>query len=161
MNLSQYKALVVVPVLTILGAVQPKLNSPAAINLLTGTPDAESNFDYLAQFPSGPAIGFDEIELDTLNDQYNTFLDYPENVYLKAGVDSFLFSALTREDQLHGNMYFGVAVSRIKYWRVREPLPAADDAVGLATYHKTWFNTAGGAASIETNTPKFQAAINA
>jgi hypothetical protein len=136
------------------------LNSAAAINLLVGTALVESDFDYLEQTPTGPAIGFDEIELVTLNDQYATFLDYGVNAQLKLAVDDFLFPALSREDQLHGNLYYGVAIARIKYWRDERPMPAATDPLGLATYHHDIYN-AGGKADIATNTPLFLKAINA
>jgi hypothetical protein len=160
LNLSQYKSLVVVPVLAALGAVQPRLNTPAGINLLTGTPLVESRFDYLAQFPTGPARGFDQIETDTLDDQYATFLDYAANSYLRAAVNSFAFSGLSHEDQMHGNLYFGCAIARIKYWRAPEPLPLATDALGLAQYHHDHYNS-GGRANVVVNTPMFQQAIDA
>jgi hypothetical protein len=158
LSLSQYKQLIVVPTLAVLGKAEPALNSAAAINLLTGTALVESNLAFLEQTPSGPAIGVDEIELATFNDIYNRYLNLDCNSHIKSAVDSFVFAGLTPDNQLHGNLYFGVAIARLKYWQSKLPMPSATDCLALATYHHDVYN-AGGKAVVVTNTPLFKVAI--
>lgn len=161
LNLTMYKQSIVIPTLKLMANVNPRLYSDTAVNLMTGIALVESGMVYLNQLNDGPAIGLDEMEPATLADQYNTFLDYPANDTLKAIINGMTISAMSLADQLHGNLYLGCALARIKLWRAKPPLPAASDAAGMAQYHKDWYNSALGKADVATNTPLFQDAINA
>jgi hypothetical protein len=160
-QLSQYKKFVVVPTLQILGKAKASLNNQASINLLTGTALVESDLTYIYQVPNGPAIGLDQMEPLTLEDQFSTFLDYPANYVLRASIESLSIASLTYEQNLYGNAFFACAMARIKYYRSPDPLPNATDAQGLADYHKSIYNSALGAADVVANTAKFQLAISA
>lgn len=144
---------VVEPTLNVLG-----LNSAAALNLVTGTALAESGGQYLKQLGTGPALGLWEVEPDTEQDCWNNYLAYQHDLAVK--LRSLLAPGATTT-QLVWNLCYGAAICRIKYLRATDPLPGAKDAAAMAAYHKKIYNTAGGAADADTNTPLFQSAINA
>jgi hypothetical protein len=165
MNLTQVKTLVVVPALTTLGNALHAIDVPAAIPLLVGTGLVESEYAFLAQFPTGPAGGFWEMEwgspTTTYEDCWTNFLNFPANAALRSAILSLAGANSQPPGSLIiTNLLFAVAMARIKYWRSPLPLPAATDAAGLAQYHVTVYN-AGGAANVTTNTPLFQQAIAA
>jgi hypothetical protein len=165
-NLTQVKTLTVIPALIALGNALHAMDVPAAIPLLVGTGLVESGYDFLAQFPSGPAAGFWQMEwgsaTTTYEDTFINFLNFPANAALRSAVLSLAGCASQPPGSLmQTNMLFACAMARIKYWRSPLPLPAANDAAGLANYHKSVFNSALGAADVERNTPLFQQAINA
>jgi hypothetical protein len=165
MNLTQVKTLVVIPALTTLGNALHALDVPAAIPLLNGTGLAETNYEFLAQFPTGPAVGFWEMECGspttTYEDCWTNFLNFPANSALRSAVLALAGANSQPPGSLMcTNMLFACAMARIKYWRSPLPLPAETDAAGMAAYHVAVYN-AGGKANAATNTPLFQAAINA
>jgi hypothetical protein len=165
MNLTQVKTLVVIPTLTALGNALHAIDVPAAIPLLVGTGLVESNYAALAQEPSGPAIGFWQMEwgsaTTTYEDCWTNFLNFSTNSALMSAVLALAGANSQPPGSLMAtNLLFAVAMARIKYWRSPLPLPAATDAAGLAQYHVSVYN-AGGAANVTTNTPLFQEAVNA
>jgi hypothetical protein len=166
MNLTQVKTLVVIPMLTTLGNALHAMDVPAAIPLIVGTGLVESSYEYLTQYPTGPAAGFWQMEFGqattTYEDCFTNFLNFSAN----AGLLSAILSLAGANSQPPGslmctNLLFASAMARVKYWRSPLPLPAATDAAGLAAYHKSVYNTAEGAADVTTNTPLFQQAISA
>ena len=166
MNLSQIKTLVVIPALTALGNALHALDVPAAVPLLVGTGSAETGYSYLAQFPSGPGIGFWEMEWDsptaTYEDTWTNFLNFPANAAIRSVILALGGCNSQPPGSLMGtNLLFACAMARLKYWRSPLPLPAATDAIGLANYHKDVYNTTLGAADVQTNISLFQQAINA
>ena len=68
-HIQQFKDHIIVPTLKKIG-----LHSDAAVQLLLGTAVQESRLMYLKQLKGGPAIGFYQIEVITLNDIYVNFL---------------------------------------------------------------------------------------
>jgi hypothetical protein len=154
--LSQLKYAVVEPALLAIG-----LAGTAALNLVTGTALVESGAQYVQQI-NGPALGLWQMEPATEQDCWTNFLGY--NTALAAQVKALLApynSVDQRTQQLVSNMLYAAAMCRIKYRRAAPPLPAYNDAAGMADYHKSVYNTALGAANVATNTPLFQQAINA
>jgi hypothetical protein len=160
LNISEVKELIIVPTLKMFPI---KWNTAAAINLLAGTMLVESHGVYIEQVGGGPAIGICQMEPATHDDCYNTFLNYTPNADLLRAVQSFIMpsNVLSRLDQMHGNLYYAFAMARVKYIRVPMDLPAAEDALGLANYHKAFYNTANGATDVSVSEMYFQQAISA
>lgn len=152
LSIDHLKYDVVEPVLTTLG-----LMSTSALNLVTGTALVESQCVYLKQLGTGPALGLFQMEPATEQDIWTNYLAYQHD--LKAKVQSLLSPGATTA-QLVGNVPYAAAMCRIKYLRAPDALPSAKDAAGMAAYHKTIYNTAGGAADAETNTPLFQSVVD-
>jgi hypothetical protein len=163
LNLMQFKYSIVKPVIRMFPA---PYNSDAAVNLLTGTALVESGLEDLVQLPNGPALGLWQMEPATHYDCWTHFLDYEKNDELVK-----IAKSVTNADDLsliwYGdltmvwNLRYACFMARVKYIRAPNALPAADDALALAAYHKTWYNTALGAADVQKNTPLFQEAIDA
>lgn len=158
LNLAQLKHLIVAPTLTAIG-----LNSPAAVNLVTGTALVESGAAALSQIGGGPALGLWQMEPFTENDCWGSYLAFQPD--LAARVRALMVpavSAAARTNQLVGNLPYAAAMCRIKYRRAAAPLPAADDAAGLAGYWKAAYNSADGAGLVDAaRIALFQQAINA
>ena len=129
----QWKRLVIEPVLAELGS---KYASLAAVHLLLGTAAVESGFMMLAQWPKGSARGYYQIEPATARD----ILDRaPDGNTLH----SFGSSHATVEEDLIWNLAFQTVIARMKYWLIPEPLPRANDIVGLAAYWKEYYQAGG------------------
>lgn len=156
LNLTQLKNEIVRPTLDYLG-----LGGEAAVNLLTGTALAESDTTYLRQIGGGPALGLWQMEPATHDDCWTNFLRFPAQSRLATKLESMLASDLTRQQQLITNLRYACAMARVRFYRVRDPLPAVDDPVGMSQYHKAYYNTPLGAASALGNIPDFKAAIAA
>lgn len=132
-NVKHFRKHIIRPTLKQMG-----MHSKAAENLLLGTAIVESNLAYLHQI-GGIAIGLYQMEPATHDDIWGNYLKYrPE---LSAKVEQFLSPNFGKIDQLRGNLHYATAMARIHYWRVPEPLPRPDDAMGLARYHKEHYNT--------------------
>ena len=157
LNLTQLKYDVIEPALVAIG-----LAGTAALNLVTGTALAESGAAFVKQENGGPALGLWQVEPATEQDTWTNYLGY--NTALAAQVRALLWpynSVDQRTQQLIGNLPYGAVVCRLKYRRAAAPLPAYNDAAGMAAYHKAIYNTAAGAANAETNTPLIQQVIDA
>ena len=123
--------------------------SEAAENLLWGTAVHESGgLRWIDQVTGpgdatpGPARGFYQIEPATLDDLYTSTLAFRPN--LRALMWSFEAPRPGRHEQLATNPGYATAAARLLYWRIRAPLPAAEDLDGLARYWKTYWNTEKG-----------------
>ena len=150
-DFSQLRDEVVRPALTLIG-----LWSPAAEELLLGTILQESQCGHwLRQLGGGPAVGLCQMELATHDDIWKTFL--PGQPALAQKLTNMLLPNMGRTQQLAGNLYYAVAMARVLYHRLREPLPAAGDLEGQAAYYKAYYNTAGGAATIAEYVAKMRA----
>lgn len=144
-----FRTLIIRPVLT-----QLQLHSPAAENLLLGTALQESQLKYLKQLGAGPALGALQMEPATHDDIWHNYLAYQPDLVSK-------LKSITRAigpgnaAEMIGNLYYAVAMARVHYRRVAAPLPAAIDARGLAAYWKQYYNTPGGAGTVEEALPHF------
>lgn len=108
-----------------LGAFDPKLASPIAVDLLMGTAAQESRLgSYLRQLGGGPAIGVFQMEPATfrwLQTKYGG--TYP---YIK-GRDP---------DEMEWDLRLSILMARLRYWAVPRALPNGD-LQSLAEYwHK-------------------------
>lgn len=117
------------------------LYSPSACVLVLGTAMQESKLEYVLQI-KGPAVGLYQMEKPTYDDIYANFLNNePE---LKVKVDDL---AIQKPDfeEMAGNLYFATAMCRVHYRRFKEPLPEANNALGMSNYWKKYYNTFKGA----------------
>lgn len=119
------------------------LYSPAATELLMGTCAVESDFGrYLRQLFDGPARGVFQMEPDTEQDIWTNYLSYrpkiADRILTMCGVGE------ASEWALETNLAYQIAIARIHYLRVSEPLPEWDDVDGLAKYWKLYYNTPAG-----------------
>lgn len=131
---------VIIPVLRHLG-----LYSGAAEALLLGTFYEESTVGgntHLYQL-RGPARGGFQMEPVTHDDLWKTFLVHKPELSQKIG--ELLGAFPSPLEQLVSNLGYAAAMARVKYLRVKEPLPSASDYAGLARYWKTYYNTRAGA----------------
>lgn len=145
-NLSQVKQHIIKPTL---GLLPPQYSSLSAVNLLAFTFLKESNGGlYIVQLNNGPAKGPFQMEPFTHDDCWSNFLKY--NPVL-ADVGRMLAHAGKPDaDQMPGNWNYACFMARVKYARDSDPLPAADDATGIATYWKRVYNTHLGAGQVDS-----------
>lgn len=129
--------------------------SPSAENLLLGTAAQESNMGrYLKQHGIGPAVGIMQIEPTTAADIIHRYLnrrakveeDFEKGFQIvnTADIDWQQISLADIIIKLQTDLAFSVAVARMKYAMVPEPLPPADDIWALAHYWKKYYNTEQG-----------------
>lgn len=137
LRVTHFRQLIVRPAIRHLG-----LWSAAAENLLIGTALVESGLKHLRQLGGGPALGLYQIEPATHADVWDHFLDYRDD--LADRVEALLAEEPAEEAQLVTNLAYATAIARLIYWRVPEPLPAAEEIEALGVYWKTHFNTALG-----------------
>lgn len=133
------------------------LYSPAASNLLLGTALVESGLEHRKQIGGGPARGLFQIEPNTFHDVYGRYLKTRQS--LLARVNSLLTPQMPPVDQLWDNDRLGCAIARIRYRYAKEKLPDADDAEGLASYHKKYYNTSAGKTDVGRSIKAFEVAI--
>lgn len=134
-----------------------ELWSEAAENLVVGTALVESHGEYLKQLGRGPALGLWQIEPFTHQDIWDNFLKYEAEL-----ADRVRGLQTLRSDDFHeelaGNLFYGAAICRCHYRRVRERLPAAADPDGMARYWKAYYNTPAGAGTVMKAVPYFREA---
>lgn len=153
MNITQLKFNITEPALTAIGMM-----STAALNLVTGTAIQETKTEYVVQLGGGPALSLWQIEPNTELDIWKNYLAYQPELATK--VKSLLAPGPTTPQLIH-NFAYAAAMCRIKYYRSPLPLPAYNDANGLANMWKTVYNTSLGAGAVDAATvANFQTAIN-
>ena len=111
--------------------------SEEACLLVVGTAIQENRLHYLKQIPSGIAKGICQMEEATHDDIWDNFLKYKPEI--KEKLMGLTNQSMDLVDQLKGNLYYAVAMCRIHYYRVSEPLP--NDLAGMARYWKKYYNT--------------------
>ncbi len=155
-DIRQLRDLVVRPALDAIG-----LGGPAAEELMIGTILQESGGGHwLHQMGAGPAIGICQMEPATHDDLWRNFLRSRSD--LAAKVQRLMVEAQVGEigaSEMAGNLYYAVAMARLVYACVPEPLPPAGDLAAQAAYYKRHYNTADGAATVEQYMANWQRAI--
>lgn len=135
----------------------------AAERLVLGTGIAESRLTYVDQVTRlndtrlGPALGLFQMEPATHDDIWNNWLVHRPN--LMERLNALLAPHPDKVTQLVCNLSYTVAMCRILYRRVPQPLPGASDALGMAEYHKRFYNTYLGAARVEETVHGFRQAV--
>ena len=115
------------------------LSSQAAEILVYGTAQVETSFQYLVQIGNPPNGG-----KGLYQDEDSDYLDLSKWLILKENAD----------------LKLATICCRLHYYRIAKPLPAADDAEGMAKYHKTYYNSSLGKADVDKNIKIFQQVIN-
>lgn len=152
----QIRELIIKPALEVVG-----LWSQAAEILVYGTGMIESAYEDIVQQPKGPALGFYQMEPATYKD-HCVWLRTPINKALLPRILATCFYEILPTDpkELASNIKFATLMCRIDYRRVKDELPAANDALGMAKYHKKFYNSSLGATRIEKSQPIFQKIID-
>ena len=120
-------------------------NTEEARNLIFETGMAESGYRHLEQLGGGPGISFWQLEIGTVVDIWENYVVYRkphiEALYKLGLVEKQLtFSVLT-------NIALAIAFCRLYYRRKPGAIPAT--MPGRAAYWKKYYNTAGGAGSVD------------
>lgn len=126
--------------------------SESAVELLMLTAAVESNLgEYIKQKGGGPALGIFQMEPDTEDDIWFSYLYYRD---AKQRIVEKYDSA--GEFDLWANLGYQIVLCRFHYYRVPEPLPAADDIRGLAFYWKRYYNTRKGKGTVKKAIAKYE-----
>ena len=153
LDVTQFREYVVRPTLKYMG-----LWSEAAENLVVGTAIQESGLRYLDQTTPGPgpAYGIYQMERAT----HDALLKWVQTNYpaLFARLEALKGVHPTGVEQMHTNLAYGAAMCRLHYYKVKEPIPAANDLMGLAKFYKKYYNTYLGKATPEQFVRKYRAA---
>lgn len=137
--------------------------SPSAEILVYGTGMVESNYNHLVQIgnPKNGGLGFWQLETSDFTD----ICLYLRNNFNKGLIDRVLAACYyitmpVDPSVLIHNIKLSCLFCRIHYWRVKEPLPKADDFQGLAAYHKRYYNSSLGDADVVKNTEVFKVLVD-
>lgn len=150
---AQLLTLVIRPTLKRIG-----LHSRAAEVLLLGTAIHESRLRYLKQI-RGPAMGLFQMEPTTHRSLWTHQLRRKKWHDLRDRIAAEAAPRPARVSQLASNLAYATAMARAKYWFKPQPLPAWDDAAGMARYHKQHYNTYLGAADPKKTVRQFRRAV--
>ena len=125
--------------------------SPVAEALVMGTAAQESNFKYLRQLGTGPALGLFQMEPTTHDDIWKNYLQFKPEIKAKLAefvpVKSSLEVPPSRN--LTGNLFYAAAMCRLHYFRNRERLPDEVKVWDLGGYWKRVYNTPLGKGTVE------------
>jgi len=114
------------------------MHSKEASLLVYRTGEAETGYRHLEQI-KGPAVGFFQVEPDTINDTIDNYLKFrPEkmNHLVKRGLD-----LADPVNSVLCSIYLQVAFCRYKYWRSPKAIPSG--LVPQAKYWKAIYNGPG------------------
>lgn len=119
---------------------QLELFSPEAMALVLGTGMVESQYQYIYQVPSGPALGFWQMEPDTHEDIWQNWINFrPGFRDLLENVCHLTPDSIHSSEMMIWNLKYACAMARVHYRRVPEPIPL--DLEGQAHYWKEYYNT--------------------
>lgn len=140
MKVEEIRRWVVKPILE-----RAKLWSASAENLVLGTGLCESGYDFLDQRDQGskpgPAFGPWQIEEATYQSLWTREISVANRLQCLAALG---LDGVPPVDELHGNLFLGALVCRLKYLTIKEALPSSGDSIALARYWKTYYNTSVG-----------------
>lgn len=142
---------IVQPTLQCLAAVEPRLDSRSARELLVGTAQAESALLHGLQVPNGPARSRFQIEPGTLRLMWD-WLQRPANARFAPSLDLLLpgfAGGATADldwlaDHLCWNDWLACGLARLLYWSWPDPLASPGDWPGHARAWKRMYNTEHG-----------------
>tara|TARA_Y100000593_G_C4308376_1_gene336997 strand:- start:1825 stop:2259 length:435 start_codon:yes stop_codon:yes gene_type:complete len=118
--------------------------SKDAEDLIIATGYAESGYRALEQ-TKGPAVGFFQIEPDTIDDVLDNYARYRPAV-----MQELLNLGMIQGEEhfsVMSNIALQVAFCRLCYRRVPEPIPPK--LKGMADYWKKYYNTPGGKGTVK------------
>lgn len=119
----------------------------ASERLVIATALAESELKAVRQRGGGPALGFWQMEPATHDDIFANYLGATKRQLLLDGLCA-LSDRPGDARELEVNPFYGAALCRIHYLRVRAPLPHKNDFEAMARYWKQHYNTHLGAGTV-------------
>lgn len=138
MNPRQIRELIVRPALQALD----RWDEAAEMLVLRTGYHESAAFTRLQQYGHGPAIGWWQMEPATHDDCWANFLRYQPQLSLAicqlTGINRPQTACLY-------NPCYAACMCRVKYLRVKAPLPSAADVEGQAQYWKRYYNSVQGA----------------
>jgi hypothetical protein len=140
-NPYQFGQHIVVPVLQLLEKAGIPY-SETAFNQVMGTIAQESLLGTFLVQNGGPALGIGQLEPNSQITLLNS-LTQEEVVVL-----DMLSNSSSPINNIIGNLPYAVAMVRIYYSKVPEPLPP-NTVSGLARYWKQWYNTPAGSGTVQ------------
>jgi hypothetical protein len=142
-NAKQFADEVVIPTLELLDQHAGVPYSDTAFRLVMGTIAQESMLGTWLVQEDGPALGIGQIEPASLHSLLARLTGREQ-----MALASLATPALPEHDVV-ANLPYAVAVVRLFYWHVPEPLPPAPAPVAaLFDYYKAHYNTPAGAATL-------------
>jgi hypothetical protein len=132
--------------------------------LCMGTAMIESRLTYLDQKDKadkpGPAFGLCQMEGPTHLDLYRTILSRDRDLRRRVlECATFFMTEIPDPAEMQYNLLYSFAMCRVLYRRVTAALPAANDALGMANYHKRYYNTYLGATKVSESVEVFKEVI--
>ena len=119
----------------------PSVYSKDAVELLLMTSAQETQFRNVKQISGGPAIGLYQMEPQTHDDIWNTFLcDHP---LWACSISKMGFNK--GSDHLFDPKYATI-MCRLKYYRLNQPIPLSP--LAKAAYWKKYYNTPLGSGTV-------------
>lgn len=150
MDSRQFREYVVQPVLAHLSLHEDDSNAEELL-MLTCAQESKLGF-YLHQRGHGPAFGSLEMERFTYNDMWDRVIPAHNGLADKLLdlVGSWhIQGARPDPEEMNGNLYFSLAMGRVKYFSIRDAIPSKLSIEALAIYYKRYYNTPGGAATVQ------------
>lgn len=133
------------------------LYSRSAEELLILTAAAESNMGEYIRQVRGPARGIFQMEPATFHDIMERWLPTrSKDLREKVAAFESTFVGMRSPDTMVYNLKYAILVARLFYLRFPEPLPSHDDVHGMAVYHKRYFNTELGKATVAGTIEKYK-----
>lgn len=116
----------------------PGVYSDRAVELLMGTAAQESHLGRYLYQVRGPAIGFFQMEPDTLDSLWEDYIRFRPRI--AAGITAV--SGYDGPDQwaLETSLAYQIAMARVRYLPAKPGLPAADDLFGMGWYWDKYYN---------------------
>lgn len=130
------------------------LYSPEAEELLIFTCAAESLGGTYIRQVNGPALGIYQMEPETYNDLWQTYLKNKTHLCMIL-LSNFDLCFQPSPERLIYDLRFATAMTRLFYSRIPTPLPKADDIEGLWFYYKRYYNTEKGKATMKETIKKY------
>lgn len=121
--------------------------SQSAEDIILGIGAQESNYQYVQQIGGGPALGYWQMEPATHDDIWKNYLHY--RAPLAGKIQTLLQGSPVSASAMVNNLPYAIGMARVKLLRAPEPFPLAGDIDGYADYWKKWWNTNGGAGTID------------
>lgn len=130
------------------------LYSEAAVKLMLLTIAVESDGATYIMQKKGPAIGIYQMEPATYNDIWQNYLKSNASKLLIM-LSNFDAHGMPSEYRMAYDLRFATAMARLHYFRVKEPLPPANNIKAIAQYWKKYYNTHLGKGTVEKAIEKY------
>ena len=116
------------------------------LDMVFVTGAAESLYKHVRQI-KGPALGWFQMERKTHDDLWRNFLGHSRRRHLVNGL-AYLSKRPGYSHELEVNPWYAAAMCAVHYMRFPEPLPHTGNRMDQAVYHKKYYNTVSGKATV-------------